>query len=348
MTRHLHQPHVVSSRRRSLLQGVSLTALLLTSGEATAAAPFRSLNQALSAAKTAIAAAAGTTPQAGISAARTAQLGAQNLAAAATRFRSLADSLAAVSAQNAPVPNGLAPGGLQFLSGTGASAPAQAVGTYNVTVTQTQQLAQLSWQTFNIGAHTKLTFNQSAGGTLASSWVVINTISDPAENPSTILGAISAPGKVYVLNRNGIIFGAGSTINVGGLVAATADIAQSQFSTDANGQAQFTLYGAQNGSTYLPTFVNGGTAGITVDAGASIATPAATGIRSWRRRFAARRQCHQRRCHQHAAGADHFSGRHSVHLAPRQRGLDHRGQHHQHHARQRDRGAEHARAPPAA
>jgi filamentous hemagglutinin family protein len=266
-----------SSRRLNLLQGVSLTALLLTSSEATAAAPFRSINQALSAAKSAIAAAAGTTPQAGISAARTAKLGATNLAAAATRFRSLADSLAGIAAQNAAVPNGLAPGGLQFLSGTGASAPAQAVGTYNVTVTQTQQLAQLSWQTFNIGAHTKLTFNQSAGGTLASSWVVINTISDPAENPSTILGAISAPGKVYVLNRNGVIFGAGSTINVGGLVAATADIAQSQFSTDANGEKQFTLYGAQNGSTYLPTFVNGGTAGITVAAGADISTPAATG-----------------------------------------------------------------------
>ena len=276
VTRQLSQPFALASRRRVLLHGVSLSALLLTSGGAAAAPPFRSLNQALAAAKGAIAA-AGATPQAGISAARTAQLGAQNLAAAATRFRSLSDALAAIKAPAANVPDGLGAGGLQFLSGTGAQTPAQATGTYNVTITQTQKLAQLSWQTFNVGAHTKLTFDQSAGGKQASSWVAINTVADPAANPSTILGAISAPGKVYLLNRNGILFGAGSKINVGGLVAATADIAQSQFSRDANGQAQFSLYGAQNGNGYLPTFVNGGTAGITVAAGASLETPAASG-----------------------------------------------------------------------
>ena len=83
-------------------------------------------------------------------------------------------------------------------------------------------MASLSWQTYNIGAHTKLIYNQSAGGTLANTWVAINTITDPLQNPSTILGQISAPGKIFILNPYGVLFGAGSQLNLGSLVASTA------------------------------------------------------------------------------------------------------------------------------
>ncbi len=45
--------------------------------------------------------------------------------------------------------------------------------------------------------------------------------------PSRILGSITADGTVLVINQNGIIFGAGSQINVGSLLASTLDVGPS-------------------------------------------------------------------------------------------------------------------------
>src|SRR5262249_59831274 len=45
-----------------------------------------------------------------------------------------------------------------------------------------------------------------------------------ATAPSQILGHVNALGSVYVINGNGIIFGAGSQINVHSLVASSLDI----------------------------------------------------------------------------------------------------------------------------
>ena len=273
-------------RRMALLQGVSAGALLLAAGPSRAGTLFPSINQALALARHAAPAAAA--PAAGVTAARQAQLGVQNLAAAAARFNALAQSLGRARTQSgATVPDGLAAGGLEVLtdngapvSYTGASAPSQSRSgtTTDVTIKQTQALAQLAWKTFNVGANTHLTFDQTAGGSQASSWITINSVLDPQANPSQILGSISAVGKVYILNRNGIAFGSGSSVNVGSLVAATADIAQAQFGIDANGRATFNLYGAQSGSGYTPTFINGlATSAVTIAAGAAITTPPATG-----------------------------------------------------------------------
>jgi filamentous hemagglutinin family protein len=284
-----------------LLRGVSVSALVVAAAATppgAAAAPFRSLNQSI--ALSSKAAQAATSNATAVTAGQQAALGAQNVAAAATRFRSLAETLAGAATtttSNPIVVDGYGPGaGLQTAPGTtagstswsGASLPVQTTTAkgITVTVTQTQQLAQLTWQKFNVGAKTTLNFNQSAGGTLASSWVVINTVLDPEANGSQILGAINAQGKVYVLNRNGIAFYAGSTINVGSLIAATADIAQSQFSTTASGLTTFNLYGAQTPvvdpitgqtSNYQATFINGSDAAITVAPGAVIQTAAPTG-----------------------------------------------------------------------
>ena len=158
---------------------------------------------------------------------------------------------------------------------------------------------------------------------------------DPLANPSQILGSISAVGKVYVLNRNGIAFGTGATINVGSLIAATADIASSQLSHDANGLPIFSLYGAQqaNTATYLPTFVNGiATSTVTVAPGASLQAAPASGTTSGGYVYLFGGQRHQCRPDRHAAGPDGARGRHRVHAAPGQPGLDHRRQHHLDHA----------------
>ncbi len=288
--------------RQNLLHGVSCSALLMAAAAApqARASGFRSLNQALAAAPSAAAASAA----AGLTAGKQAALGAQNLATAAARFSSIQQALsAAANAQaSAAVPNGLAAGGLQIGTGVsadggktianatmwnGAALPTQTTGTTgtSVTVVQNAAVAQLTWQTFNVGAKTHLTFNQSAGGSQASSWIVINSVQDPLANPTQIEGEISATGKVYILNRNGIAFSAGSQINVGSLIAATATIASTQFSQNADGSTNFSLYGAQSGSSFAPTFVpytdsNGNalaSGDVTVAAGAVIETPAPTG-----------------------------------------------------------------------
>ncbi len=141
------------------------------------------------------------------------------------------------------VPNGLAVGGLQVAPGVpvnlgapaptenpilwqGANLPAQTVsnGQTNVTIKQTAQQALLSWQTFNVGKETTVSFDQTAGGGNQSEWIAFNTITDPSGRPSQILGSIDAVGQVYLINQNGIIFGGSSQINLHTLVASSLPI----------------------------------------------------------------------------------------------------------------------------
>jgi filamentous hemagglutinin family protein len=244
---------------------------------------------------------AASSAQAGLTAAKQAALGAQNLASAQARFASIQQALKNAAAAGSPgLPagvSGLVVGdGVVSSTGTtnaalwsGASVPnAQSLASSNVTITQTSALAQLTWKTFNVAPSQHVTFNQSAGGSQASSWIVINSVQDPNARPSQILGDITATGKVYILNANGVIFGAGSTVDVGSLIAATADIASTQFSQNADGSNSFSLYGSAAGkpsTTFLPTFVpftsSTGSAitpgNITVDAGAVIETQTPTG-----------------------------------------------------------------------
>ncbi|MCA8355778.1 two-partner secretion domain-containing protein, partial [Burkholderia cepacia] len=48
-------------------------------------------------------------------------------------------------------------------------------------------------------------------------------------NGSQIHGQIDANGKVFVVNPNGVVFGAGAQVNVGGLVASTKNISDADF-----------------------------------------------------------------------------------------------------------------------
>ena len=125
------------------------------------------------------------------------------------------------------VPDGMVPGGLVVATGAnanwaGAGAPTQNGGT--VTIQQTQSQAMLHWETFNVGRNTTVRFDQSAGGSDSSKWIAFNKIFDPSGAPSQILGSIKAEGQVYVLNQNGIIFGAGSQVNARALVASSLPI----------------------------------------------------------------------------------------------------------------------------
>lgn len=75
--------------------------------------------------------------------------------------------------------------------------------------------AVLDWQSFNINSGETTAFLQPS-----SRSVVWNRINDP--NPSSILGNLTANGRVVLFNQSGFYFGAGSVINVGGFLATTA------------------------------------------------------------------------------------------------------------------------------
>jgi filamentous hemagglutinin len=131
------------------------------------------------------------------------------------------------SQQLSTVQDGLHPNGLHFdRVVSGANAPTQTIanGRANVTVKQTAQQAFIQWHKFNVGRGTTLNFDQSAGGANVGQWIAFNKVNDPTGEPSQILGQIKAPGQVYVLNQNGIIFGASSQVNVHTLVASSLPI----------------------------------------------------------------------------------------------------------------------------
>jgi filamentous hemagglutinin family protein len=82
--------------------------------------------------------------------------------------------------------------------------------------------AIINWQSFSIGANEITRFIQQS----ASSAVLNRVIT---QNPSTILGALQSNGRVFLINPNGILFGAGAQIDVGGLVASTLNMSDGDF-----------------------------------------------------------------------------------------------------------------------
>ncbi len=233
--------HRSPSRLRGLLlASVSALALLGTAAPLAQAQSPVFARRSAAVADPAAAAARSMQAQA-LEAARAAQYAESSLqvfARAAQTRAAMANLQAAAraAAQAAPdpgVPNGLVAGGLvprlDPAQWRGAVAPVQGAsplgpGRTEVTVRQTEQRAILTWDSFNVGRETDLRFDQSAGGTRAREWSVLNRIEDPSGQPSRILGSIRAEGQVYVINRNGVIFGGASQVNVSTLIASALDI----------------------------------------------------------------------------------------------------------------------------
>ena len=131
-----------------------------------------------------------------------------------------------------------APTGGVIVSGSGGIASA---GT-TTTINQATQRISLNWSTFNVGAAETVRFNQPSASALA-----INRIADV--NGSRILGKLQANGQVYLINPHGLIFGAGSQVNVGGLVASTLDIADADLAAGKRHFAGSGTAGVSNAGT---------------------------------------------------------------------------------------------------
>ena len=99
-----------------------------------------------------------------------------------------------------------------------------------LTINQSSQNTVINWQSFNIGQGEAVTFVQPNASSVALNRVL-------GADASTIMGRLSANGQVFLVNPNGVLFGAGSQVNVGGLVASTLGITDADFMA---GHYQFT------------------------------------------------------------------------------------------------------------
>lgn len=97
----------------------------------------------------------------------------------------------------------------------------------SVTVRQTTNRAVIDWQDFSIGNGESTTFEQPGRSSVTLNRVI-------GDNASTIDGKLTANGNVFLINRNGVLFGAGAQVDVGGLVATTSDIDNDAFMAGGN------------------------------------------------------------------------------------------------------------------
>src|SRR5258705_6915529 len=80
----------------------------------------------------------------------------------------------------------------------------------------------INWQRFAIGSNELTRFiQQSAASSVLNRVVGID--------PSLILGALQSNGRVFLINPNGILFGAGAGVDTAGLVASTLNISNEDF-----------------------------------------------------------------------------------------------------------------------
>ncbi|MDD2758849.1 MAG: filamentous hemagglutinin N-terminal domain-containing protein, partial [Methylomonas sp.] len=89
-------------------------------------------------------------------------------------------------------------------------------------INQASQRAVINWQSFNIDKGEHVNFNQPTRDAATLNRVVGN-------DPSAILGRMTANGNVYLVNQNGIMVGKDAQIDVGSLTASTANISNDDF-----------------------------------------------------------------------------------------------------------------------
>ena len=135
----------------------------------------------------------------------------------------------------------------------------------------------LNWDSFNVGRNNQVNFKQPSRSAIA-----LNRIFQ--DDPSRILGRITANGQIYLFNKNGFVFGKDSVVNVNTLVASALNITEKSIQQgiakvfqENNGAAAFdaTLPEDYSGTakTYNPARFDASKASIRVEQGAQIQTP---------------------------------------------------------------------------
>jgi filamentous hemagglutinin family protein len=130
------------------------------------------------------------------------------------------------------------PTGGQIVAGSGTITQSGAV----TNISQASQDLSLNWATFNIAPRETVNFVQPSVSAIA-----VNRIFDV--NGTQILGHLNANGQVYLINPNGILFGRGAQVNVGGLVASTLDLSGAASNAASNASSNAASNAALSSST---------------------------------------------------------------------------------------------------
>lgn len=80
----------------------------------------------------------------------------------------------------------------------------------------------MNWQQFDIAPQETVHFVQPNTNAIALNRIL------GSHQASQIQGRLNANGQVWLINPNGVMFGKNSIVNVGGLIASTLDIADSE------------------------------------------------------------------------------------------------------------------------
>ncbi|HEV2501721.1 MAG TPA: YDG domain-containing protein [Mesorhizobium sp.] len=148
----------------------------------------------------------------------------RNRLAAGTRMEggAAASTLAALLSSTVLVSPALAqealPTGGQVVSGSatiGANGGA-------MTINQSSDRMIANWQSFSIGAGNSVTFNQPGATSTA-----LNRVT--GQDPSQILGNLTANGQVFLINPNGVAVGKTGRVQTGAFVASTLGISNEKF-----------------------------------------------------------------------------------------------------------------------
>jgi len=114
--------------------------------------------------------------------------------------------------------------------------------------------ALIEWSSFSIGAKAKVDIAQPNAQSILVNRVTGSGAGGAA--PSEIYGAMTANGRVFLVNPSGIVFGPGAQVNTGALVASTLDLADSMTANHYagflnGGSVELGQSGANDGGTSL-------------------------------------------------------------------------------------------------
>ncbi len=102
-----------------------------------------------------------------------------------------------------------------------------------LTINNVQNGAVVNWKNFDIGSAATVNINQAS-----ASAAMLNRVFDG--NPTGIMGTLNANGRVFIINPAGVLFGAGSSVNVNQLIASSLNITDADFLNGINtGQFNF-------------------------------------------------------------------------------------------------------------
>ncbi|MGH6980439.1 MAG: filamentous hemagglutinin N-terminal domain-containing protein, partial [Stellaceae bacterium] len=132
-------------------------------------------------------------------------------------------------------------------------------------IKQSTKKSIINWNSYNVLKGESVVYQEPNSKSISLNRVL-------GGQAATILGKIQSNGQVWLVDPNGVLFGKGATVNAAGLLATTADIANSDFlagkyqfgiaSPNATaGVANYGTINTQGGSTVLaaPTVDNEGT-----------------------------------------------------------------------------------------